>query len=96
MIVWIVAGVLSWGTFFALVWVVALRTFDIDTLGFLLLALSCFLIGAFSGFAESQARQEIAKLRQHGVSMRGPSIVYTGLLEHGTDNANGTSPVADS
>lgn len=96
MIVWTIAGILSWGTFFALVWVVALRAFDIDTLGFLLLALLCLCVGAFSGFAESQARQEIAKLQQHRVSMRGPSIVYCkGLLEHGTTDGD-EATVTDS
>lgn len=67
MIVWIIAGGLSWGTLFGLAWKAIMHPETVDTIGFVLLATLCILVGAFSGFAETSARQEIAKLR-HNVS----------------------------
>lgn len=90
MIVWTVAGILSWGTFFGLMWATVLDIESIAGLSTILPAVLSLLIGAFSGFAEVAARQEIAKLSR--LSMKGPSIVYAGSLEHGnTDEAKTAS-----
>ena len=92
MIVWTITGILSWGTFFALFWTSVLQIEDIDKLSALLLAVLSLLLGLVSAFAESQARQEIAKLRR--VSMRSPSIVYAGEIEH--DSTDGKAFTTDS
>jgi hydrogenase/urease accessory protein HupE len=94
MVVWEIMGVLSWGTFFVGMWLAVLKRLPepVNGLQVAVLMTVCVIMGMFSGLAEGYARQAIAKNQRF--TMRGPSIVYAGTLQHGHDGDEST--VTDS